>query len=52
MWKICHITDADCMKMIVEDGVDPYTMHPKELRSYLARNKEKWGHLFTTSGKF
>lgn len=51
-WKVCHLTEADCMKMIVEDGVNPYTMPAKELKQYLARNKDKWGHLFTTSGRF
>lgn len=51
-WKIAHLTEADCLKMMVEDGINPYDCHPKELRRHLAKNKHKWGHLFTTSGKF
>lgn len=52
LWKIAHLTEADCLKMMVEDGINPYTCHAKELRSHLAKNKDKYGHLFTTSGQF
>ena len=52
LWKVAHLTEADCLKMMVEDGINPYTAHPKELRKHIARNKEKWGHLYTTNGKF
>lgn len=50
MWHAVHITDADCMKMIVEDGFDPYKQPARELRKFLNRNRDKYGHLFATAG--
>lgn len=50
LWHAVHITDADCMKMIVEDGFDPYKEPAKELRAFLRRNRDKYGHLFATAG--
>ena len=50
MWHTVHITDADCMKMIVEDGFDPYKEPAAELRKFLRRNRDKYGHLFATAG--
>lgn len=52
MWNVVRLTDADCLKMMVEDGINPYTASAKELRKHLARNRDKWGHVFTTRGKF
>jgi hypothetical protein len=49
-WHAVHITEADCMKMIVEDGFDPYKEPASALRSFLRRNKDKYGHLFATRG--
>jgi hypothetical protein len=49
--QVVHITDADCMKMIVEDGFNPYKESAKALRLHLRRNRDKYGHLFVTSGK-
>ena len=48
---VVHITDADCMKMIVEDGFDPYKESAKALRLHLRKNRDKYGHLFVTSGQ-
>lgn len=52
LWNVVRLTDADCLKMMVEDGVDPYKCSAKELRTHLARNRDKWGHVFTTRGRF
>jgi hypothetical protein len=51
LWHAVHITEADCMKMIVEDGFDPYKESAKDLRKFLARNRDKYGHLFATAGQ-
>ncbi len=51
-WHCVHLTDADCLKMIVEDGVNPYTCDAGELRKHLAKNRDKYQHLFTTRGNF
>lgn len=50
-WHAVHISEADCMKMIVEDGFDPYERSAKELREFLRRNRDKYGHLFATRGQ-
>lgn len=52
LWKVVSLTDADCMKLIVEDGFDPYARTAREIRQHLTRHKDKWGHLFTTRGRF
>jgi hypothetical protein len=49
--QVVHITDADCMKMIVEDGFNPYTESAKDLRLHLRKNRDKYGHLFVTTGQ-
>ncbi len=51
LWHAVHISEADCMKMIVEDGFDPYKESAKDLRKFLARNRDKYGHLFVTRGQ-
>lgn len=50
-WHAVHITEADCMKMIVEDGFDPYKESAKSIRAFLRRNRDKYGHLFATRGQ-
>lgn len=50
-WHAVHISEADCMKMIVEDGFDPFERSAKELREFLRRNRDKYGHLFATSAR-
>lgn len=50
--RVVSLTDADCMRLIVEDGIDPYQCEAKELKNHLYRHKDKWGHLFTTRGRF
>lgn len=47
-----HLPDSVCLKMRTEDGIDPYTCSAKELRNHLVKNKDKYGHLFVTRGKF
>lgn len=51
-WKVASISNADCMRMIVEDGFDPFKANGKELRAFLVRRKDKWGHCLTTRGRF
>ena len=50
--RVMHLTDADCMRLIVEDGIDPYKCAAKELKNHLYRHRHKWGHVFTTRGNF
>lgn len=50
LWHAVTISPTDCMKLIVEDGINPYTCSAKELRQHLTRNRSKWGHLFATAG--
>lgn len=52
MMHCVHIPESVILKMMVEDGFNAYTAPAKELRKFLARNKEKYGRLFTTGGKF
>ena len=47
-----HIPETIAMKMLVEDGFNVYTEPAKSIRRFLSRNKEKYGNLFTTGGKF
>lgn len=49
---VLHLTEIDCMKLITEDGINPYTCHASELKKHLYKNKEKWGHVFVTRGNF
>lgn len=50
--QVVHLTDVDCMRLIVEDGIDPYTCKAGELKSHLYKHRDKWGHVFTTRGRF
>lgn len=50
-WHAVHMTEADCMKMIVEDGFDPYKESAQAIRQFLRRNRDKYGHLFATRGQ-
>lgn len=52
MWHCVHIPESVCLKMRTEDGFDVYAASAREVRQFLARNKAKYGHLFTTSGHF
>ena len=52
LWHCVHLTEADCLKMLVEDKFTPYTEPAASLRKFLARNKDKYGHCFTTKGVF
>lgn len=52
LWNVVRLTEADCLKMMVEDGIDPYKVSAKELRQHITRNRDKWGHVLTTRGNF
>lgn len=52
LWHAVHIPESVCLKMMLEDGFDPYSQPASELRKFIARNKDKYGNLFTTAGKF
>jgi hypothetical protein len=50
LWHAVHISEADCMKMIVEDGFDPFKEPASAIRKFLMKNRDKYGHLFATRG--
>lgn len=45
---VLTLSELDCMKLITEDGINPYTASAKELRTHLERNRDKYGHVFAT----
>jgi hypothetical protein len=51
LWHAISISVEDCLRLKVEDGIDPWACSAKELRQHLTRNRDKWGHLFATSGR-
>lgn len=51
-WKVGSLSEVDCMRLITEDGIDPYSATTKELFAHLRRHKDKWGHVFATRGRF
>lgn len=51
-WHCFHIPPVIAMKMITEDGFDPYQSPAKETFAFIRRNKEKYGHCLTTRGAF
>lgn len=48
---VAHIPNAVCLQIRTDGGPDPYTCKPAELRAYLVKNRDKYGYLFTTSGR-
>ena len=52
LWRVATISTSDCMKMIVEDGFDPYKRSATEIKQHILKHRDKWGHLFTTDGRF
>lgn len=52
LWKVGSLSEVDCMRLITEDGIDPYTMPTAALFAHLRKHKDKWGHVFTTRGRF
>lgn len=48
---VAHIPNAVCLQIRSEGGPDPYSCKAAELRAYLVKNRDKYGYLFTTSGK-
>lgn len=51
-WHCVHIPETALAKMLVEDGFDGYKASAAELRTFLRRNKAKYGYLFTTDKQF
>lgn len=48
---VAHIPNSVCLQIRSEGGPDAFTCHPKELLAYLRKNRDKYGYLFTTSGR-
>lgn len=48
---VAHIPNAVCLQIRSEGGPDAYTCKAAELRAYLVKNRDRYGYLFTTSGK-
>ena len=46
-----HIPDSVGMKMKTEYGFDMYTSDAKELRNFIVKHRDVFGHLFATAGK-
>lgn len=51
-WKVGHLSEVDCLRMMTEHGFDPYKAKAAEILAFLRRNKDKWGHVLTTRGQF
>ena len=52
LWKVGTLSEVDCMRLITEDGIDPYTAPAAEIFAHLRRNRDKWGHVLATRGRF
>lgn len=48
---IAHIPNAVCLQIKNDGGPDAYKCRASELRAYLVKNRDKYGYLFTTSGR-
>lgn len=46
-----HLPPAVCLQIKNEGGPDAYKCRASELRAYLVKNRDKYGYLFTTSGR-
>jgi len=51
-WHAFHIPTIVALKMISEDGFDPYKQPTEETFKFLRRNREKYGACLTTRGAF
>lgn len=51
-WHAFSIPPVIAMKMIMEDGFDPYSQPAKETFNFLRRHKDKYRHCLTTRGTF
>lgn len=49
--RAASLTEVDCLRMLTEDGFDAYRASARELRAFLVRHRDKWGHVFTTAGR-
>jgi hypothetical protein len=48
---VAHIPNAVCLQIRSEGGPDAYNCRASELRAYLVKNRDRYGYLFTTSGR-
>ena len=48
---VAHIPNAVCFEIRQNGGPDPFSCSAKELTAYLRKHRDKYGNLFTTSGK-
>lgn len=48
---IAHIPNVVCLQIRSEGGPDAYSCHPKELKAYLLKHRDRYGYLFVTSGR-
>ena len=48
---IAHIPNVVCLQIRNEGGPDAYTCHPKELKAWLLKNRDRYGYLFVTAGR-
>ncbi len=51
-WHVGHISEVVGLKMLQEDGFNPWTAHASEIVAFLRKNKGKYGKLVTTEGQF
>lgn len=51
-WHCFHIPEILALKMMTEDGFNPYSAPAKETFKFLKRNREKYGACLTTRGQF
>ncbi len=48
MAHVLSISSKDVMQMIIEDGFNPIEASAKEIRVFLERRRDKYGHVFAT----
>lgn len=51
-WHAFSISPIVAMKMITEDGFDPYKAPARETFAFIRRNRDKYGACLTTRGQF
>lgn len=48
---IAHIPNVVCLQIKNEGGPDAYNCHPKELKAWLLKHRDRYGYLFVTEGR-
>jgi hypothetical protein len=51
-WHCFSIPPIIAMKMITDEGFDPYKQNARETFKFIKRHKDKYGHCLTTRGAF